>query len=199
MMKKKDIRKNQIIDLAIEMFIANSIQNTTLKDIARAAGVGEATMYRYFGEKSGLVISAGIKLQADIRQLFIKQDEGPYDFTFFEDFFNTFYDVYKTNHYYFKVLKDFDVYFFSNNIDISKYIPANNSARDTFRRAYFDALIGGLVREVMDLDTFYTASVYSIIELCKKLADSDFKKKASRRSLQIIRKQIDMVIYYLKK
>ena len=51
--KKK--RMEYIVEKAAEIFCAQGIDNTKVTDIAKAADVGVASVYRYFKTKSELV------------------------------------------------------------------------------------------------------------------------------------------------
>ncbi len=48
-------RRTQVVDAAIRLFAEKTAAATTMEDIARAAGVSPATVYRQFGEFDGLV------------------------------------------------------------------------------------------------------------------------------------------------
>ena len=47
-------RKQQIIEVAVELFSRRGFQGTTTREIAQAAGVNEATIFRHFATKSEL-------------------------------------------------------------------------------------------------------------------------------------------------
>jgi AcrR family transcriptional regulator len=48
-------RRSALLDAASDRFIAVGITKTTMEDIARGAGAGKATLYRYFPNKSAVV------------------------------------------------------------------------------------------------------------------------------------------------
>lgn len=47
-------RRQQIIEVAVELFSKRGFQGTTTREIAQAAGVNEATIFRHFATKSDL-------------------------------------------------------------------------------------------------------------------------------------------------
>lgn len=49
-----DERRSQILQIAIELFSQNGFRGTTTKEIARAAGVSEAMVFRHFATKNEL-------------------------------------------------------------------------------------------------------------------------------------------------
>ena len=56
-MRKKDIRKQQIIQAAIEVFSKSNFQNASISEIARKADIAEGTIYQYFKNKEDLFFS----------------------------------------------------------------------------------------------------------------------------------------------
>ena len=56
-MRKKTIRKQQIIQAAIEVFSKSNFQNASISEIARKADIAEGTIYQYFKNKEDLFFS----------------------------------------------------------------------------------------------------------------------------------------------
>jgi TetR/AcrR family fatty acid metabolism transcriptional regulator len=50
-------RRNQILDAATRVFAAKGFHPTTIKDIAREAGIADGTIYIYFKNKNALLIA----------------------------------------------------------------------------------------------------------------------------------------------
>ncbi|CAM5507773.1 TetR family transcriptional regulator OS=Lysinibacillus sphaericus OX=1421 GN=LS41612_00575 PE=4 SV=1 [Lysinibacillus sphaericus] len=51
-------RRQNIIQIAKDLFLEQGVQNIQMQDVADAAGVGIATIFRYFPKKEYLVIAA---------------------------------------------------------------------------------------------------------------------------------------------
>ena len=51
------LRRNQIIDTAMELFARQGYNKTTIKDISEAAGTSMGLMYHYFASKDELLIA----------------------------------------------------------------------------------------------------------------------------------------------
>jgi TetR/AcrR family fatty acid metabolism transcriptional regulator len=49
-------RRNQILDAATKVFAEKGLHRATIKDIARAAGIADGTIYNYFANKDALLI-----------------------------------------------------------------------------------------------------------------------------------------------
>src|SRR5947208_3528470 len=52
----KKARRNQILDAATKVFAEKGFHPTTIKDIARAAGIADGTIYNYFENKTALML-----------------------------------------------------------------------------------------------------------------------------------------------
>src|SRR5215471_6042730 len=49
-------RRNQILDAATKVFAKKGFHSTTIKDIAREAGIADGTIYNYFENKMALML-----------------------------------------------------------------------------------------------------------------------------------------------
>ena len=56
-MTLKDAKRNFVVDAAAELFLERSVGTGTIKDIAAASGLGEATIYRYFSGRGELLVA----------------------------------------------------------------------------------------------------------------------------------------------
>jgi TetR/AcrR family fatty acid metabolism transcriptional regulator len=59
-MPRKRVKRQVIIDAAIEVFSQNGFQNSTISQIAQRANVAEGTIYQYFKNKEDLFFSIPI-------------------------------------------------------------------------------------------------------------------------------------------
>lgn len=64
--QQQDDTRRQIVASAVDLMTRQGFDGTTMKDIARAAGIGDATIYKYFPTKDRLVLGYldGIAQQA---------------------------------------------------------------------------------------------------------------------------------------
>ena len=49
--KEKDMRREKILDVAFRLFVDQKIESVTMGEIAKEAGIGRATLFRYFPGK----------------------------------------------------------------------------------------------------------------------------------------------------
>ena len=60
-MTKKAVRKQQIIQAAIEVFSKSNFQNSSISEIAQKADIAEGTIYQYFKNKEDLFFSIPVQ------------------------------------------------------------------------------------------------------------------------------------------
>ncbi|MBV1908997.1 MAG: TetR family transcriptional regulator [Kangiellaceae bacterium] len=72
--KQQEIRRS-IILTAVEMFSSNGFESTTMKQIAREVGIGDATIYKYFSSKDKLILAYYGLRADDAVQLFLQEPE----------------------------------------------------------------------------------------------------------------------------
>ncbi len=61
-------RRNQILEAAAKVFAAKGFHPTTIKDIAKAAGIADGTIYNYFENKTALLLGIFDLMTATARQ-----------------------------------------------------------------------------------------------------------------------------------
>jgi TetR/AcrR family fatty acid metabolism transcriptional regulator len=67
-------RRNQILDAATTIFSEKGFQRSTIKDVAKAAGIADGTIYIYFENKTALLLGILNRLnESDQRQMHFEQ------------------------------------------------------------------------------------------------------------------------------
>lgn len=170
-MTLRDVKRKFLIETATGLFLEHGIENITIEDIAKAANVGEMTIYRYFGKKQAIVCEAVMTLQNSVSQDFFKMDLGVTGYEKLTIFYNSYLDVFKTRPNYFRFIREFDLLMIKED---DKNLEAYEDALAYFKNAYIKAYELGLkdqsVRVLSDLELFYFTSTHALIELCKKLS-----------------------------
>ena len=170
-MSLKDVKINFVVDIATHLFMQKSINEVTIKDIAVEAGVGEATIYRYFANKENIVLACVMMLQKDVNEHYFKLDKGNSGYEKIEIFFNSYLDVFKSNPDYFYFIREFDAFMYNQNPEILKsYEKGIDKYRHDFIEAYELGLSDGSIAKKENIDVFYYSTTHSVLELCKKLS-----------------------------
>ncbi len=167
----KDLKIKFVVDVATKLFLQDSINTVTIKDIAVEADLGEATIYRYFSNKENIILACVFKLMDDIAANYFKLSQGKTGFDKLSIFYNSFLDVFKNDPDFFFFLKEFDAFLYANKVKNLKAFERDiNQYKIYFTNAYDLGLQDGSIKEVKNIDVFYFATTHSILELCKKLS-----------------------------
>lgn len=76
---KKDLRRQQIIQAAAEVFGSSSFQNASISEIAQKANVAEGTLYQYFKNKEDLFFSIPAQKTEEFCEEFTLHLQGIHD------------------------------------------------------------------------------------------------------------------------
>ena len=169
--KLQDVKRNFLVSTAIKLFLAESIEKVTIKDIAVEAGVGEMTIYRYFGKKTNIVAEAVMQLQEVVFTDYFAVDSSKNGYQMLEMFYHTFLDVFNKRPEFFKFIKEFDIFMMNEDSNmLQEYEDELAKFKNVYYTSYEAGLKDGSVKPVKDLELFYFTSTHALIELCKKLS-----------------------------
>lgn len=179
----KDAKINFLVDMATDLFMTRSIGEVTIKDIAVAAQVGEATIYRYFGSKQNIVVHAAMKIQGIVSKDFFNLEKGKNGFEKLKVFYESYYEIFIKHPNFYKFLNEFDAYV---SVEDSSLTNPYETSIDAYKNFYMDAyelgLKDGSIRKQKDIEMFYFSTTHALLELAKKLA---FKKAVLNQDTRI--------------
>ena len=171
-MSLKDAKINFLVDTATELFMAKSVNEVTIKDIAIAAKVGEATIYRTFGNKQNIVVQVAMKLQEVVNKDYFKLEKGKTGYEKLVIFYESYYQIFNNHPNFYKFLSEFDTYISLENSDLtSPYESAIDLYKEHYMEAYQLGLKDGSIKAQKDMEMFYFATTHAVLELCKKLSN----------------------------
>lgn len=201
MSRVTDLTKKVITETALNMFIENSISKVRLYDIAAKADVGEATIYRHFGNKQNVVISAAIELSNRISVEYLSRDESLSGLESIRNFYNVFLTIFKNYNYYFSFLNELDTYLLAEEYNGRDNYQNNlNYYKEVFYKDYEKGLEDNSIKKIDDVEAFYFATTHSLTALCKKLStkkileQDDYVDK--EKEIEVL---IELFLDYLKK
>ena len=196
----KEVKTEYITAAATKLFLERSISEITIKDIAEAADVGEATVYRYFGGKKGIVAASATLLQKRVYQNFYTLN-GANGYDKISRFYDGYRVIFNEHREYYKFINEFDVFALAEGVgDLNEYSDGLDLFKSEFLIAYREGVFDGSVGQIDDVEAFYYSTTHALLGLCKKLAtdkivpqDDAISKEAEINSL------INVILAYLKK
>ena len=170
-MGMKDFKIDFILQTATSLFMTSGIADVTIKDIADAAEIGEATVYRYFGTKTNIVVASALKLGKETYEVFFDLSKGKTGYDKLEIFYNSYLNVFKKSPSHFYFIKEFDAYMCAHSeISLDEYEKSLDLFKNDFMNAYKLGLSDGSIKEVKQIEVLYYSTTHALLELCKKLS-----------------------------
>ncbi len=169
-MSIKDAKLDFIVSIAKDLFLKNGVSVVTIKDIAVEAGVGEATIYRYFSKKQNIVVAVALKLEEEILKKFFKLSKADTGYEKLSLFYNRFLEIFEKRKDYLKFISEFDSYFSNEKANLEDYEKGINSFYNVYIEAYNLGLEDKTIKEIENINLFYQTTTHSLMGLCKKLA-----------------------------
>ena len=204
----KNKRIEKAIETCAEMFLKNGIEFVRMTDIAQNSGVGVATLYRYFGTKTGITIAAMTFLWNQMKDMlsgffdtenYVKQN----GLKQLQDLMKMYVVIYQAHPAFMKILSEFDLMLLNEKVppeELKDYEKSIVNFYPLFEKAYVTGLADGSVREVPDIKLFYVSFAHSLMELSKKLIQGELLPSddfsIAEKELEMV---IETVIYYRKK
>ena len=199
-MTMKDAKKGFITDVARDLFFRSSINDVTVKDIALSAGVGEATVYRYFTHKQNVVVAVAEKLEKEVYSEYFAAQKSGNGYARIKAFFENYVKVFATHPAFFKFVNEFDAYMLSEDRSSSEeYSIGIDLFKDVFFAAYEDGVKDGSVKKIKNPETFYFAATHALLELCKKLSTGIkiVKQDETTDKVAEISELKDVILFYI--
>ena len=200
-MSIKDAKSNFIIDEALALFFSRSLREVTVHDIAVRAGVGEATIYRYFSTKQNLVCAAATRLQKRIYETYFDFSHAANGMEKLTLFYKTYQTLFATHREFFKFINEFDAFMLGEGkTDNNEYASGLDMFKTLCDQAYAQGLSDGSIAEIEDWETFYYATTHALLELCKKLSSADVvRQDKSAHKEKEIATLTELILFKLKK
>ena len=199
-MTLKEAKKDFLVNTAQELFLEKSISDVSIKDVAKKAGTGEATIYRHFVHKKNLVLAVAEKLQKAIFDDYFSALEAKTGYESIGRFFENYVSLFKERTELFRFVKDFDAYAISEGgMKTENYSLGIDRFKSAFLEAYERGVKDGSVRIIEEPEVFYFCSAHAMLELCKKLSSGEkiVKQDESLKALSEIETLKETFLYFL--
>jgi len=179
----KDLKANYVVEVASKLFLERGINDVTIKDIAVEAGIGEATIYRYFVKKQNIVLASALKLKENVFKGYFDLSKGKTGFEKVEIFYSSYLNIFKNSPEYFYFINEFDAYMcMEESVSLDQYEKEIDSFKVEYEEAYELGVKDKTIKKIDSIDTFYFATTHALLELCKKLSVSHALLKQDKSS-----------------
>lgn len=193
-MRRIQYRAQKILEAAMELFCEKGIEETSIDEIAERAGVGSATIYRYYETKAQLAIQSGVAYWRKIagQYLNITDIEGYSDMTGREQLeciMDALIAIFERERGFLKYLQEFEVFVRRYAINMERLAEYEDSIMSLKPRVT-DALEKGR----QDGTLFFE---WSSNEVCYSLAHTAFgvmKRFAWNGSMLELDSQVELIL-----
>lgn len=204
----KNERIERVVEAAKIEFNEKGIKNSKLRDIAKRAKVGEASIYRYFKDKDDLIKIVALNYWQNHMNLFddyyyTRVSESDTGLKKVEVSLNIFHHLFNNHKPFLKFVEDFDNYFANEEIS-----PSDNSFQEliySFKKRFIDifdeGVEDGTIKPEFDGFEMYSFVSQVMVSTTQKLSsrigylheeDPNYPKKC-------LNHLIKMFIIYIKK
>lgn len=171
-------RTQQILHTALRLFCEKGIEDTSVEEVAKAAGVGPATIYRYFETKAELAVSAGIaywqmvagKYTDALTQKEYLEQNGIRQL---ESIFHIFSEIFEKEFLFLKFLQEFDIFVQRYHISrerLEEYEEQILNLKPYMTNALEKGLRDGSLEFSHTIDEVYFSVTHTLLSLMQKLA-----------------------------
>ena len=199
-------RENEAVFAAAQLFLSRGVEAVKMTDIAEAAEIGVACLYRYFGTKEAILIRAGTLLWSDLRALFEEVLKDADSSRTGREQVAAMLGVYRTlcrDHKSFLLfLEDFDRFILASGVKKSELYEYERSIGDyypLFEAAYRRGVADGSLRAGVDPALFYRTFTHGITALCQKLLRGEILAQDDFSSSGEVELYLDAALRYLEK
>ncbi len=168
-------RKRQIMEAAFCCFTERSIDQVTMNDVAAAAGVGVATVYRHFASKSMLVLA--VSTDAWERYMRGRPGEealrGRTGAQIFAGFLDAFIDLYRNHRALLRFNQMFNIYVRASAVPAAELTPYKaliDGLAERFHRVYQLGQADGSLRSDIPEAEMFSAALHLMLAAATRFA-----------------------------
>jgi len=187
-------------------FYNNGIANTKLRNVAKRAGVGEATLYRSFKDRCDLVRLVAFKYWYDIQDKYfsyVYKLVNPEDLGIdkAKAFLSVFRDLYVNHGDFIKFIQEYDGYV--KTVTSKRPKASFEDIMAIIQKEFVEMIESGKrdgsIRQDLDTLGYYNLVTYVIVSTMQKLYErQDEYNKTDIVNINIVDDLLDMFLYYIK-
>ena len=172
-------RRERMLSEGFRIFSQKSIEVVTMQEVAKASGIGIATVYRYFRTTAALVIAIGAKIwkeyAVEVEKMY--QARGGDAMNAAEElafFLDSFIDLYQNHKDVLRFIRSFETYIRYENVpeeDVRVYNEVVDGFARKFHAVYEKAERDGTLRLELPEKKFFYTIMYIMLSASEKFAE----------------------------
>lgn len=196
----REQNKQKVVETALDFFVREGIEKSKVKEIAKATGLTERSVFRYFPTKADLVLAAAVyfweKTVADSEPLWreIEKESKPAEEQILE-VLTTYAFLFFERKEEIVFIQEAELYLYRLNLlenfkrkPVTSYKSGNGPLSKAIRRG----IANGTFRESEELELFYLNCFESILGLLQKFSTSAYENQLSEE------RQRERVAYFCR-
>jgi len=206
MSKLEENKLHFIIKEAKRLMLSSSIEEVTMSLLAKDIGLGEATLYRYFGKKENIVIKVAISMWQDIAKKYFEESRITEDLSGIEcirTYLEAFKELYEEDIKFILFIQNFDNYIQKSGMklkQLNQYDKLFESMKKRFAVYFKKGIDDNTIRNDIDPEIYYYATTHAMQNLIVKLASKPIiEADVKVNHLQQIQMTIDAFILLISK
>ena len=171
-------RTEQILKAALELFCEQGIEETSIEEVARRAGAGPATVYRYFNTKAQLAVDCGIYYWEKIAGIYVgrleeQRSQGADGLRQLQQIMEIFGELFEQEFSFLRFLYEFDAFVMKYQIPwerLAEYEARILDLKKYVTQALELGLADGSLSFSYTTDEVYFTLTHAMLSLMQKLA-----------------------------
>lgn len=203
-----DGRDEHVVSVAARLFMRDGLANVKMVDIAEAAGIGVATLYRHFSTKANVAVAAATllwrQLNEQLRQT-VTSDEfvGRNGIGRLRTLLDAYCDAYLINDGFVRFLDEFDHMALAGQVsadELATYGSEVDALYDIFRDAYELGRTDCSIYRDVEFLPFYRALAHALIGVAQKFGRGNvIPSDDSARGREELACLVDMALWSLER
>lgn len=194
------------VEAGCELFKEKGIESVKMTDVARKAGIGVASLYRYFDTKEKLVIACAVKMWSQVIEKILPDYKGG-EYTSLSGFerVRRILEVYRVlcdeHRDFVRFVALFDSYCLNSRIEPSKladYEQIITTLYKFFSDAFDSGVKDGSIRGGIDKKEYYLTCNHALMAVVQKLVSGEILAQDNFSNSREVGVMTDIFLSYLK-
>lgn len=168
--------RKKILEVGYGLFVQRTIDGVSLDQVAKASGIGVATLYRYFGGKTDLAVEIFVWKWKTFWDAYIEEREADPGMTAaqrFAVYLDTFIELYRNHRDFLRFNQFFNVYMQGIKVDQKQQLPYESMIdgfADHFREIWEQGEKDGTLRTETPWQKVFSATLHIMLAAATRYA-----------------------------